>query len=101
MDGLSNRTSLIPQNLRLSSRQVVLISTFTAIGAVVRIGVDESGPTLLFAVVIKTGLSERVSLVFFVYGSVAGFATGFLIILISEVMGPFGAGAWTSYKSLT
>lgn len=89
------------QSFRFSSRQVALISTFIAIGAVVRIGVDQVGdmvPTTAFAVVIKLGLSETLSFASgFIYGPVIGFITGFLIILISDIASPFGAGAWTPF----
>ncbi len=91
----------MPQNLKLSSRQVALISTFIAIGAVVRIGVDQVGdmvPTPLFSLVIKIGLSETLSFVSgFVYGPTAGFVTGFLIILLSDLGSPYGAGPWTPF----
>jgi uncharacterized membrane protein len=89
------------QSLRFSSRQVALISTFIAIGAVVRVGVDQVGdmvPGLAFAVVIKLGLSETLSFVAgFTYGPVVGFVTGFLIILLSDMASPFGAGVWTPF----
>jgi uncharacterized membrane protein len=89
------------QSLRFSSKQVALVSTFIAIGAVVRVGVDQVGdmvPGLAFAVVIKLGLSETLSFVVgFIYGPVVGFVTGFMIILLSDIASPFGAGAWTPF----
>jgi uncharacterized membrane protein len=89
------------QSLKLSSRQVALISTFIAIGAVVRIAVDQVGdmvPTPAFSVVIKIGLSETLSFVSgFVYGPTVGFVTGFLIILLSDITSPYGAGVWTPF----
>jgi len=89
------------QSLRLSSKQVALISTFIAIGAIVRIGVDQVGdmvPSTAFAVTIKFGLSETLSFVAgFTYGPVVGFLTGFLIILLSDMASPYGAGAWTPF----
>jgi uncharacterized membrane protein len=52
----------------------------------------------VFGVVIKLGLSETLTFVSgFVYGPVAGFTTGFLIILLSDIASPFGAGAWTPF----
>jgi uncharacterized membrane protein len=94
-------SSLMLQSLRFSSREVALISTFIAIGAVVRIGVDQVGdmvPGVAFAVVIKLGLSETLSFVAgFTYGPVVGFVTGFLIILLSDIASPFGAGPWTPF----
>jgi uncharacterized membrane protein len=95
------RSPLVLQSLRLSSRQVALISTFIAIGAIVRIGVDQVGdmvPSTAFAVTIKFGLSETLSFVAgFTYGPVVGFLTGFLIILLSDMASPYGAGAWTPF----
>jgi len=89
------------RSLKLNSRQVALISTFIAIGAVVRIGVDQVGdmvPTPAFSVVIKFGLSETLTFVSgFVYGPVVGFITGFLIILLSDIASPYGAGVWTPF----
>ena len=89
------------QSLRLSSKQVALISTFIAIGAVVRIGVDQVGdmvPLTAFAVTIKFGLSETLSFVAgFTYGPVVGFVTGFFIIALSDIASPYGAGAWTPF----
>jgi len=89
------------QGLKFTSRQVALISTFIAIGAVVRVGVDQVGdmvPGTAFAVVIKFGLAETLTFVSgFVYGPVAGFVAGFLIILLSDIASPFGAGAWTPF----
>jgi uncharacterized membrane protein len=78
-----------------------LISTFIAIGAIVRIGADQVGdlvPLLPFDVVIKLGLSETLSFVAgFTYGPLVGFLTGFLIILLSDIASPFGPGAWTPF----
>ena len=89
------------RSLRFNSRQVALISTFVAIGAVVRVGVNQVGdmvPGPAFTVVIKLGLSETLSFVGgFIYGPVVGFVTGFLIILLSDMASPFGAGAWTPF----
>jgi len=91
----------MPRSLKLSSRQLALISTFIAIGAVVRITVDQVGdmvPTPAFAVVVKIGLSETLSFVSgFVYGPGVGFVTGFLIILLSDTVSPYGAGVWTPF----
>ena len=91
----------MPLNLKLSTRQVALISTFIAIGAVVRVVVDQVGdmvPTPVFSLVIKIGLSETLSFVSgFVYGPIAGFVTGFLIIVLSDLVSPSGAGAWTPF----
>ncbi len=89
------------QSPKLSSRQVALISTFIAIAAVVRVGVDQVGdmvPGPAFAVVIKLGLSETLSFAAgFIYGPIVGFVTGFLIILLSDIASPYGAGVWTPF----
>ena len=89
------------RGLKLSSRQVALISTFIAMGAVARVVVDQVGdvvPSPVFGIVIKFGLSETLSFVSgFVYGPVVGFLTGFLIVLLSDIASPFGAGAWTPF----
>jgi len=89
------------QGLRFNSRQIALISTFIAIGAVVRLVVDQVGalsPEPVFAVVIKVGLSETLSFVSgFVYGPIVGFVTGFLIVVISDIVSPYGPGAWTPF----
>ena len=87
------------QSLRFSSRQVALISTFIAIGAVVRIGVDEVAmvsPEPVYGLVIKVGLSETLSFVSgLVFGPFAGFITGFSIILVSDLA--IAPGAWTPF----
>lgn len=97
----ATRFNLVFQGLRLSSRQIALISTFIAIGAVVRLIVDQVGalsPEPVFGVVIKVGLSETLSFVSgFVYGPIVGFITGFLIIVISDIVSPYGPGAWTPF----
>jgi hypothetical protein len=89
------------QSLRFNSRQVALISTFIAIGAVIRVGVDQIGdmvPSPAYGVVIKVGLSETLTFVSgFLYGPIAGFVSGFSIILLSDIATPLGAGAWTPF----
>jgi uncharacterized membrane protein len=55
-------------------------------------------PVLAFAVVIKLGLSETLTFAAgFIYGPIVGFVTGFLIILLSDIASPFGAGVWTPF----
>jgi uncharacterized membrane protein len=52
----------------------------------------------VYAVVTKVGLSETLSFVSgFIFGPVAGFTTGFLIILLSDIASPYGPGAWTPF----
>jgi len=91
----------VPKFLHFNSKQIALVSTFSAIGAVVRILVNNLGsvsPEPVYAVVTKVGLSETLSFVSgFVFGPLAGFITGFLIILLSDMASPFGPGAWTPY----
>ena len=89
------------QGLRFSSKQIALISTFIAIGAVVRLGVAgvaASSPEPVYGVLTKVGLTETLSFVSgFVYGPIVGFITGFLIILLSDIASPYGPGAWTPF----
>ena len=87
--------------LHFNSKQIALVSTFSAIGAVVRILVNNLSsvsPEPVYAVMTKVGLSETLSFVSgFVFGPIAGFITGFLIILLSDIASPYGPGAWTPY----
>ncbi len=55
-------------------------------------------PPTVYGIVTKIGLSETLSFASgFIFGPVAGFITGFLIILISDIASPYGPGAWTPY----
>jgi len=93
------RHTLVTQGRIFNSKQIAFVSAFIAIGAVVRIGFDEVGmvsPIPLYGVVIKIGLSETLSFVSgLVFGPVAGFVTGFSIILLSDVA--IAPGAWTPF----
>jgi len=95
------RAPFLFQSLRLNSKQIALVSTFSAIGAVVRIlvsNVASVSPLPVYGVVTKIGLSETLSFAGgFIFGPVAGFITGFLIILVSDIASPYGPGAWTPY----
>lgn len=66
-----------------------------------RLVVDQVGalsPEPVFGVLIKVGLSETLSFVSgFVYGPIVGFITGFLIIVISDIVSPYGPGPWTPF----
>lgn len=68
-------------------------------GAVTRFGSGELAmltPTPVYGVVIKLGLTETLTFIIgFVYGAVAGFISGALIIAISDVM--FLPGPWTPF----
>lgn len=89
------------QSLRFNSKQIALVSTFSAIGAAVRLLVGDIAsvsPVPVYGVVTKVGLSETLSFVSgFIFGPVAGFVTGFLIILLSDLASPYGPGAWTPF----
>jgi uncharacterized membrane protein len=84
--------------LGFNSKQIAHVSTFIAIGAVARIGLDGlalmSAP--LFGILIAVGLTETLTFIDgFVYGPMAGFVTGFLIILISDLV--VLPGPWTPF----
>lgn len=85
--------------MNLTSRQITLVSTFIALAAVVRIGIDEIAtvsPPLVFGVLIKVGLTETLTFVSgFLYGPLVGFVTGAAIIGISDVA--VLPGAWTPF----
>lgn len=84
--------------LRFNSTQIAHVSTFIAIGAVARIGLDELALVTppLFGILIAVGLTETLTFIDgFVYGPTAGFVTGFLIILISDMFTQ--PGPWTPF----
>ncbi len=89
------------QSLRFNSKQIALVSTFSAIGAVVRILANNLAmvsPEPVYGVLTKVGLSETLSFVSgFIFGPIGGFITGFLIILLSDIASPYGPGAWTPF----
>jgi uncharacterized membrane protein len=93
------RHTIVTQGRTLNSKQIAFVSTFIAIGAVVRIGVDEVAmvsPEPVYGMVIKVGLSETLSFVSgLVFGPVAGFLTGFSIVLLSDLA--IAPGAWTPF----
>jgi energy-coupling factor transport system substrate-specific component len=93
------RHPTVTQRRTLNSKQIAFVSAFIAIGAVVRIGVDEVAmvsPEPVYGMVIKVGLSETLSFVSgLVFGPVAGFLTGFSIILLSDLA--IAPGAWTPF----
>jgi hypothetical protein len=93
------RYALVAQSRTFNSKQIAFVSAFIAIGAVVRIGIDEVAmvsPIPLYGTVIKAGLSETLSFVSgLVFGPVAGFITGFSIILLSDLA--IAPGAWTPF----
>jgi energy-coupling factor transport system substrate-specific component len=84
--------------LRFNSTQIAHVSTFIAIGAVARIGLDEVALVTppLFGILISVGLTETLTFIDgFVYGPTAGFVTGFLIILIADIFTQ--PGPWTPF----
>ena len=87
------------QGRTLNSKQIAFVSAFIAIGAVVRIGIDEVAmvsPEPVYGIAIKIGLSETLSFVSgLVFGPIAGFITGFSIILLSDLA--IAPGAWTPF----
>ena len=89
----------MPQSRTFNSKQIAFISAFIAIGAVVRIGIDEVAmvsPDTLYGIIIAVGLSENLSFVGGVmFGPVAGFITGFSIILLSDIA--IAPGPWTPF----
>ena len=93
------RRAPVTQGRIFNSKEIAFVSAFIAIGAVVRIGVDEFAmvsPQPLYAMVIKVGLSETLSFVSgLVFGPLAGFITGFSIILLSDL--PIAPGPWTPF----
>ena len=98
MDGLSSQFTFEGWTLRFNSTQIAHVSTFIAIGAVARIGLDELALVTppLFGILIAVGLTETLTFIDgFVYGPTAGFVTGFLIILISDMFTQ--PGPWTPF----
>jgi uncharacterized membrane protein len=85
--------------LNFNSRQVAHVSTFTAIGAVSRIALDQlalASPTPVYGVLIAVGLTETLTFVDgFVYGPLTGFVTGALIIVVSDLATL--PGPWTPF----
>jgi hypothetical protein len=89
----------VAQGRTLNSKQIAFVSAFIAIGAVVRIGIDEVAmvsPEPVYGMAIKVGLSETLSFVSgLVFGPIAGFITGFSIMLLSDLA--IAPGAWTPF----
>jgi hypothetical protein len=81
------------------SKQIALIATLVAVGAVTRFGLGELAmvmPQPFYGVVIKVGLTETLTfMIGFAYGVMAGITGGALIIIISDIM--FSPGPWTPF----
>ena len=84
------------------SRQTALTSTIVAVGAASRIVLGEvalASPTPLFGVMIKIGLTETLTIANgLALGATAGFVTGVLIILVSDLF--ILPGVWTPFIAL-
>jgi hypothetical protein len=88
----------VAQGHTLNSKQIAFVSAFIAIGAIVRVGVDEVAMATppVYGMAIKVGLSETLSFVSgLAFGPIAGFITGFSIILLSDLA--IAPGAWTPF----
>jgi energy-coupling factor transport system substrate-specific component len=84
------------------SREVAFASTFIAVGAASRImfgNVALESPGPLYGILIKVGLSETLAIVNgLAIGPVAGFITGALIVLVSDLF--MVPGPWTPFIAL-
>jgi len=85
--------------MRISTKQLCVISLLVAVGAVVRVGLNKLAfalPIPVYSVLIKIGLSETLAFICgFVFGSVQGFVTGALTIIVSDLF--TWAGIWTPF----
>jgi uncharacterized membrane protein len=83
----------------MNARQVSLAAAFVAVGAVAQILLSNlalDSPTPLYGVLIKVGMSETLTIIFgLVYGAGAGFLTGFMLILVSDLF--LAPGPWTPF----
>jgi energy-coupling factor transport system substrate-specific component len=81
------------------SREVAFASTFIAVGAAIRIvfgniALESPGP--LYGILIKVGLSETLAIISgLAIGPVAGFVTGALIVVVSDLF--MIPGPWTPF----
>jgi len=85
--------------LPLNSRTLALASTFVAVGAVTRVvlgNIALESPVPLYGVIIKTGLTETLTITNGIAcGPLAGFLTGSLIIVVSDLF--MIPGPWTPF----
>jgi hypothetical protein len=81
------------------SKEVMLVATLVAIGAVVRAGLGDVAlliPLPFYGVAIKIGLTETLTFTAgFVFGTLSGFMAGAFIIIISDLM--IVPGPWTPF----
>jgi len=94
--------------VKIPVKQLTAISLLSAVGAAVRVGlgwVAFSVPAVplpfgfsFYGIFIKIGLTETLTFVSgFAFGPVQGFATGTLIILVSDMFSMYGPGLWTPF----
>jgi len=82
-----------------NSRRAAFVSAFTALGAAARIVLGNfalHSPVPLYGILIKVGLSETLTVAIgLALGPIAGFTTGALIIVVSDLF--MVAGPWTPF----
>ena len=82
---------------RIPTRQLAAISLLAATAAATRIGVNFAAfsvPIPIYGVVVKIGLTETLTFVSgFAFGSIQGFITGALAIIVSDLL--TWPGVWT------
>jgi len=83
----------------IPTRQLALLSILAAMGATARIGlgwVALQAPQAAYGVLIKVGLTETVAFLSgLAFGPVQGFATGVLVIVVSDLF--MMPGPWTPF----
>lgn len=74
----------------MNAKQISLAAGFVAIGTVARVllaSLALDSPAPVFGILIKVGLSETLTIIFgLVYGALPGFLTGFMIIVVSDLL---------------
>lgn len=97
--------------LRVPVEQLSAISLLSAVGVVVRAGLGWVAYSLpaaslpfgfsLYGIFIKIGLTETLAFVSgFALGSVQGFMTGALIVVVSDILSMYGPGLWTPFIAM-
>jgi len=99
IEGSSNHTDHPVNGMKPLSKELTMTSAFIAVGAVVRIGMDNLAlvaPTPIYGVLLKIGLTETLAFISgFLYGPVVGFMCGAFIIVISDFF--TYPGSWTPF----
>jgi uncharacterized membrane protein len=84
---------------KIPVRQLTAITLLVATAAAVRVGMNWAALAVaipIYAILVKIGLTETLTFVSgFVFGSIQGFITGLLIIIISDLF--TWAGLWTPF----